>query len=463
MPWRKHKHMRHFKHELHMPVPIWHWPEGDAALLVGTWKHARDRVPASWDFSVNCADYPVECWVKIVVMFWLNINFCGAQGETSSPGVPDPGRTDWFKRMWTALDTAAYAILSGQDVLFYCSKGKHKSGALAALFLALVLGIDSEEARNMYYDKRGLNKPNDHRLVKWLWDNLDLDSFIEKIPWSKEVPHLAKLREAVQGGGRGVQGSSSSPGRRSSNPRLRSKRSSSPGRRSSSPRRRSKGSRGSESSSPGWRRSRRCRKSMPSSAGVQGVPAVQESKAGAQRSRSPRRGARRSGSSESRNPGVQLKLKPKAKPRPKAKPKPRLRPPPRPRSRSRCRSSRSESSASTANSVVLGTRTNRIDVPVQGAWTCEQCKQLVAKWELYCTSWHCGKRRPLLTTWREGDWICWACGNHNYSFRRTCEFRDCPGKVVKKWDWFCPKCGNHNYARRQVCNSKKCGHPRPEP
>ena len=153
-----------------------------------------------------------------------------------------------------------------------------------------------------------------------------------------------------------------------------------------------------------------------------------------------------SGVQESRSPGVQPSISPS-------------------RSRSRSRSC-SSSAPSTAYSVVPGTRTNRTDVPKQGAWTCEECGQLVAKWELYCTNWKCGTRRPLIN-WREGDWICRACGNHNCRFRRKCEFRDCQGKFkvrvsLKQWDWYCLKCGNHNYARRRFCNTRRCGHPRPE-
>ena len=39
----------------------------------------------------------------------------------------------------------------GHTVLFFCRHGEHRSGALVAVFLALVLNICTKEARKMYY------------------------------------------------------------------------------------------------------------------------------------------------------------------------------------------------------------------------------------------------------------------------------------------------------------------------
>merc|ERR1719491_722292 len=92
---------------------------------------------------------------------------------------------------------------------------------------------------------------------------------------------------------------------------------------------------------------------------------------------------------------------------------------------------------------------------------------------------------------REGDWMCASCGNHNYSSRENCNkcggpktpgsgFAAVKGGApprptpypfampqampmqpanMRPGDWMCPACGNHNYASREACN--KCQQPKP--
>lgn len=93
---------------------------------------------------------------------------------------------------------------------------------------------------------------------------------------------------------------------------------------------------------------------------------------------------------------------------------------------------------------------------------------------------------------REGDWMCSACGNHNYSSRMACNKCGVPKPAVqgfaavkggaprpapyampvqqmpmqpmmgapnmRQGDWICSSCGNHNYASREACN--KCAAPK---
>lgn len=89
---------------------------------------------------------------------------------------------------------------------------------------------------------------------------------------------------------------------------------------------------------------------------------------------------------------------------------------------------------------------------------------------------------------RPGDWVCAACGNHNYSSRESCNKCQAPKPAgagcgggmatmsfgafggggcspsfspnIRPGDWTCAACGNHNYASREVCN--KCGGPKTE-
>merc|ERR1719440_975995 len=65
---------------------------------------------------------------------------------------------------------------------------------------------------------------------------------------------------------------------------------------------------------------------------------------------------------------------------------------------------------------------------------------------------------------KAGDWLCPACGNHNYASRVNCNRNKCgalrPG--FKAGDWVCrdKECLNHNFANREVCN--KCQKPKME-
>ena len=144
MPWQR-------RPGLAEPVQILHWPEADAALHVGTWWHARRHIPASVELAVKCADFPVACVVDTCMSWWLNINYWGEQEPTSS-GVEQfrgPGVLDWYERMRVALESAADKMLWGWDVLSFCRHGKHRSGALAAVFLALVLNLSTWDARQL--------------------------------------------------------------------------------------------------------------------------------------------------------------------------------------------------------------------------------------------------------------------------------------------------------------------------
>jgi len=77
---------------------------------------------------------------------------------------------------------------------------------------------------------------------------------------------------------------------------------------------------------------------------------------------------------------------------------------------------------------------------------------------------------------KDGDWLCAACGNHNFASRVACNKCSAPktstggscggGKPqtpakpanMKDGDWFCNACGNHNFASRTACN--RCNAPK---
>ncbi len=94
-------------------------------------------------------------------------------------------------------------------------------------------------------------------------------------------------------------------------------------------------------------------------------------------------------------------------------------------------------------------------VAPDGYWQCLECRSLNSSSgprSMFCSS--CDARKPLQSTWEEGDWYCDLCGNHNYNARTICNNTWCPSVTTKPGDWICSGCGNHNYSSRKVCNSK---------
>jgi len=83
---------------------------------------------------------------------------------------------------------------------------------------------------------------------------------------------------------------------------------------------------------------------------------------------------------------------------------------------------------------------------------------------------------------KPGDWFCQSCGTHNFAKNAQCRscgapnptggmggMMGCGGGMMamagqnanfKPGDWICQACGNHNFAKNETC--RKCGNPRPE-
>ena len=90
-------------------------------------------------------------------------------------------------------------------------------------------------------------------------------------------------------------------------------------------------------------------------------------------------------------------------------------------------------------------------------WSCWKCRTMNLRHDLVCCVVGCMERRPLTQQWREGkgDWICPDCQNHNWGWRRMCNWTACPSN-----DWRCT-CGNINRSNRKFCNRFVCRKPRP--
>ena len=94
-------------------------------------------------------------------------------------------------------------------------------------------------------------------------------------------------------------------------------------------------------------------------------------------------------------------------------------------------------------------------VAPDGFWQCPDCRSLNSSsgpWSMFCSS--CDCRKPLQSTWEDGDWYCEMCGNHNYKGRKRCNNTWCSSMTTKPGDWICDECGNHNYSSRKFCNSR---------
>ncbi|CAE8617506.1 unnamed protein product [Polarella glacialis] len=84
--------------------------------------------------------------------------------------------------------------------------------------------------------------------------------------------------------------------------------------------------------------------------------------------------------------------------------------------------------------------------------------------------------------YKPGDWICPACGDHQFERNQSCRKCQGPkpshyaaaahaplppvaaapsGKGFKEGDWSCPACGDHQFERNQNC--RKCSEPKPQP
>ena len=109
-----------------------------------------------------------------------------------------------------------------------------------------------------------------------------------------------------------------------------------------------------------------------------------------------------------------------------------------------------------AGEALRRSRSPSQEIPAEGVWSCSACQSLNSRHKLFCGREDCEARRPHLQTWHDGDWHCDMCGNHNFWFRKTCAWNHCVTN-----DWMCPNCGNQNFSDRKWCNRFVCRHPRP--
>ena len=102
---------------------------------------------------INFADVNYQ-WHPFCARFWLNLGY---------DGTPEEGT--WEERMVTAVKLVLAALMFGENVLLHCRQGKHRSGALCILMLALLSGSSIGAAVDIYMSKRGDLCNHDRRIV----------------------------------------------------------------------------------------------------------------------------------------------------------------------------------------------------------------------------------------------------------------------------------------------------------
>ena len=377
-------------------------PDGKTAAV---WVGNLCSAAGSWAVDegiaciINCCEIEYEYQQAHPDDRWLNLRFLGRA---------------WKGRMLKSIEVVLKNLCRGNKVLLHCKRGKHRSGAFAALIIALVLGISMEDALPCYFHHRGLSETHDQMRCRDAAEKSGLEDFLERFRAQRELPGCMDSVEALTVllplGTFKHRGSSSSSS--STVPPQNT------------------------GSLPLYKKRPTSRMPIGLTSKCMPVPKMQSGTGSAQvsgvRGPPPVAEPPPPPSSSTQASGVQG-------PAPIAGP-------PRPLSAAR---SRSRSSSASRHLVA------------EGVWECPQCYNVNAKSRLFCTS--CQARQGLVQRWMPDDWMCEVCGNHNFAWRTKCTFRGCPSTGPKhlRGDWICPTCGNHNYASREFCNRHRCNQAKP--
>jgi hypothetical protein len=114
---------------------------GVGELYVGDCESCLQWAGQHVGYIINCADVNYQ-WHPFCIRFWLNLGY---------DGTPEEG--PWEHRMVTAVKLVLAALMFGETVLLHCRQGKHLSGVLCILMLALLSGSSIEAAVDIYMSK----------------------------------------------------------------------------------------------------------------------------------------------------------------------------------------------------------------------------------------------------------------------------------------------------------------------
>ena len=433
---------------------------GVGKLYVGDSKSAVQWAGEHVAYIINCADINYA-WHPWCPRFWLNLGFRGVFDEL-----------DWPARMMTAVKLVMLALMFGQEVLIHCRQGKHRSGALCILMLALLWDCSIWVALEWYWSGRGDLKDHDYWVLdKILFRKNDFNALVERVRQQSWFPKARgnilnrlwafSVQRPTPGAGRGDR------------PKAQEKK---------------------------MPRVKQQAKKMPrptSAQGERGTPR-QTSHPESSRQTSPPREQRSASSSEARGDISRVPLRTSSSSSGSSDCL-RLQPCHVCRQmpwsckcnvahRSELMAAFFPRSASTADSMTepqisaelfhrisvragiwadaeeaehIATelrdrsRSPSVEPEDKEAWECVMCRSLNSQYVLYCELATCGSRRPLVQKWRRGDYYCKDCGNHRYSSSQWCNWAHCHSN-----DWTCPGCQNLNFANRKKCHTRSCQRPR---
>jgi len=64
-------------------------------------------------------------------------------------------KASWDVRLFMSVQMALVALMMGYSVLVHCRAGKHRSGAVVVLLLALLMGTNLDTAMHTYINRHG--------------------------------------------------------------------------------------------------------------------------------------------------------------------------------------------------------------------------------------------------------------------------------------------------------------------
>ena len=131
---------------------------------------------------INCCEIEYEYQQTHPDDRWLNLRFLGRA---------------WKGRMLKSIEVVLKNLCRGNKVLLHCKRGKHRSGAFAALIIALVLGISMEDALPCYFHHRGLSETHDQMRCRDAAEKSGLEDFLERFRAQRELPGCMDSVEAL--------------------------------------------------------------------------------------------------------------------------------------------------------------------------------------------------------------------------------------------------------------------------
>ena len=105
-------------------------------LFVGSCGEAVQWAGYRHELSMDSQWWAVghHCWHEYCARFWLHLNYKSPLDDVT-----------WEQRLFVAVWIALTALALGEDVLVHCRQGKHRSGIVVMLLMAILAVAGSED------------------------------------------------------------------------------------------------------------------------------------------------------------------------------------------------------------------------------------------------------------------------------------------------------------------------------